>query len=129
MLLSRSKTTIAAALLLSLCSACDDAKADATEPTAEASQHRGGKLVALKASIDQGDDFEKTLAKVEAQMGASPLQQDDFWNFGEYDENGACVHMVLMKGGQALQQLQFHTYEPGSSGFGWCAEMKIDAPS
>jgi hypothetical protein len=119
---------------------CDDAEGAKT-PAAEAGAKKadspaehaeaeapGGKLAALRAQIDKGGAFEDALAKVEEKMGKSPLQQGEFWNFGEYDASGACVHMVLVRGGDKVQQVQFTTYEPGSSGFGWCAEMKIDKP-
>ena len=105
-------------------------KAEKAEPAEENAESAasGGKLETLKAEIDEGGSFADALAAVEKQMGESPLQQGEFWNFGEYDSSGACVHMVLVRGGDKVQQVQFTKYEPGSSGYGWCAEMKIDKP-
>ena len=86
----------------------------------------GTRLEALEASVKQGAPFDEALAAVEEEMGKSPLQQGEFWNFGEYDSSGACLHLVLVRSGDKVQQVQFTKYEPGSSGFGWCAEMKIE---
>lgn len=86
----------------------------------------GTRLEALEVSVKQGAPFDEALAAVEEEMGKSPLQQGEFWNFGEYDSSGACLHLVLVRSGDKVQQVQFTKYEPGSSGFGWCAEMKIE---
>ena len=117
-------------LSLTLASGCDDSsgaeKSDAAEATAQPKTvDTNNKLEALNAKLEKGEPFDAALSKVETQMGKSPLQQGEFWNFGEYDTSGACVHMVLVRGGETVQQVQFTKYEPGSSGFGWCSEMKI----
>jgi|GEM_PF-2349430 len=134
-----TRTVLVSALFAVALSGCDDTDA-ASKPAAAKGAEKGddtekvnaekagGKLEALKAAIEKGSAFEDALAKVEKEMGESPLQQGEFWNFGEYDASGACVHMVLVRGGDKVQQVQFTKYEPGSSGFGWCSEMKIDKP-
>jgi len=138
----RTAQTTVALLAFALLGGCDGSdsekpaaaggaeKAEKAEPAEEEAEPAasGGKLETLKAEIDEGGSFADALAAVEKQMGESPLQQGEFWNFGEYDSSGACVHMVLVRGGDKVQQVQFTKYEPGSSGYGWCAEMKIDKP-
>ena len=137
-----TRTVLVSALFAVALSGCDDTdaaskpaaakgaeKGDDTEKDEPAKAEKsGGKLEALKAAIEKGSAFEDALAKVEKEVGESPLQQGEFWNFGEYDASGACVHMVLVRGGDKVQQVQFTKYEPGTSGFGWCSEMKVDKP-
>ena len=123
-----------AALSFAAVTACDgDRTSDevAAAPSAGAADEAGstpvgGKLAALNTTLKTGAPFDEVLARVEAKMGKSPLQQGEFWNFGEYDSSGACLHMVLVRSGDKVQQVQFAKYEPGSSGFGWCAELKIE---
>lgn len=101
-----------------------EADADHSE-NADAPTEGEAKLAVLKASLKSGESFDAALAKVQKQMGESPMQQGEFWNFGEYDAEGNCIHMVLVRGGDKLSQVQYQVYEPGSSGFGWCDELKI----
>jgi len=101
-----------------------EADADRSE-TADAPGKAEAKLTSLEASLKSGESFDAALAKVEKEMGESPMQQGEFWNFGEYDADGNCIHMVLVRSGDKLSQVQYQVYESGSSGFGWCDEMKI----
>ncbi len=88
-----TRTVLVSALFAVALSGCDDTDA-ASKPAAAKGAEKGddtekakaeksgGKLEALKAAIEKGSAFEDALAKVEKEMGESPLQQGEFWNFG-----------------------------------------------